>query len=346
MLVVALLLGALAWWYLGRDDDDDDEKRPVLTMGVGPFVGATFVTVDWQFDANNATFQSYQLQFHRKDSPAVISTVDGTFDDVGKTRHTFQGLDAGTAYVFRVTARTDLADATGTVAATTRSPPVLTMEANTNVDTDAVTVNWTFDLKDDTFSGYEFEYLHNGRTTADGVGTDVTQSSYTFDELESNTPYRFTVRANTMTEGAIVGTVQSQTLPSPNPVFHVCSRTQMTVADVAVCLDGLVEPDTPTITLTGATDDSLTFDVWLGLYGDAEPAFDAYIAYADSGGGFTRWSTISNTNTTTTVTIEGLTAGTPYAVLVRKGYYLGGVSMDGWLLKDVQLDDNFTLNAL
>jgi hypothetical protein len=215
MLVVALLVGALAWWYLGRDDDD--EKRPVLTMGVGPFVDATFVRVAWQFDANDATFQSYQLQFHRKDSPAVISTVDGTFDDVGKTNHTFGGLEAGTAYVFRVTARTDLADATGTVAATTRL-------------------------------------------------------------------------------NQITGSVQTP-----------------------------AEPETPKVTLTGATGGSLTFDVSLGSYGDAEPVGEAEIAYrawlTNRNGEFTLWSTIVETST---AVITGLMQSTgSYDVRIKKWYSLG-----------------------
>jgi hypothetical protein len=204
IVVVAVLLGALAWWYVRRDDD---ETPPVLTMGAVSDVGTNQVKVSWLFVANDATFQSYQLQFHPADMPNQISTVGGTFDDVSKTNHTFQGLASGRAYVFRVTARSDMDDVTDTVAQTTLSD--LTGGEVLGVDTDTVTVQWVtpFTTTDTTVDlvwtstedndvptvKYRIEQSADQTTWTEVVTVDTNTTEHQVTGLDSNTLYYFRV---------------------------------------------------------------------------------------------------------------------------------------------------------
>lgn len=257
LVVVAALLGALAWWYLRRDDAGT--KNPTLTMTRG-VVTHSAVTVHWTLETDGAQFQSYEMAY--KTATATSWTTSTRTASEPQT-HTFGSLNADMRYLFRVTARFEADDAVDHQLTITTAPdtnvaqplaggtaapgtdvgqPLVgadetaatpTLDALTLVATDPVTLQWTLHDVDDTVAGY-WVGVRDEERLLDGSGS-VMQQSYVFSELslEPNTAYTFTVTALS-TADASLGSAELGIRTAQNPSITIANDNLVGDTDVTV----------------------------------------------------------------------------------------------------------------
>lgn len=232
LVVVAVLLGALAWWYLGRDDAGS--KDPTLTLTVGGVTAST-VTVSWTLDMDGAQFQSYELAYKTTTDTQWTTSTRTTSDP---QTHTFRNLVAGTTYLFRVTARFEADDAVDDqLTAYTLGDDTAVGGSNDTVDdqittgSDVITltltagpvtdstakVSWTTPQSGTPVDSYLMEYkkdtdmawMHSSSTV------DASGQEYTFQNLQHDTTYEFRVTAQNADSDAVAIGETGATTASP-----------------------------------------------------------------------------------------------------------------------------------
>ena len=169
-------------------------------------------------------------------------------------------------------------------------------------------------------------------SNASSYDIDTNPIVYLVDDTVRNTPNTF----NLLVEGFASWTEES------SPVWqHIHIRLQFgpnryLVLPMFVTQTRVTTlPAIPTIHLVSSTHNSLTFAVELGDYNDVEPS-DAIFAYRVSSESFVDLQVIDET--TTQITISGLTHSTSYDVRINKYYSIDGVVTPLF----VNLDANLT----
>ena len=265
---------------------------PAAPTGVAGTAGDGQVVLSWTAPANGGSaITDYVVQYSSNSGSSWVTFAD---DVSAATSATVTGLTNGTAYVFRVFAKTDV----GEGAPSTPSAPVVPqVPAPTSVvgvpGNGQVVVSWVAPVVagSTVINDYVIDYSSDGGTSwnrfVDGTST---ATSATVTGLTNGTAYVFRVAAES---ASVTGAFGQSAAVTPRTTAGVPTSVQGTSGNGQVSL------------------------VWTAPVSNGGAAITDYrVQYSSNGG--TSWTRFSDgTSTATSATVTGLTNGTAYVFQVR-----------------------------
>jgi hypothetical protein len=265
---------------------------PSPPASVSGTAGDGEVVVSWVAGSTGGTpVLDYLLQYSTDQSS--WTPIDDGQNTSGS--YTVTGLTNGTAYYFRVSARTAVGDSTPTQssAVTPRGVPSSPGTPSGTATSGQVALAWTASSANGSaITGYTVEYTASGGSPQT-VETGSVNSSYTVTGLTNEVSYTFRVRATNA-----VGVGQWSDASSP------------------VLVQGL--PGVPT-NLSGTSDDGSVYLSWVAPADDGGPDITSYtVEYTPAGG-----SAQTVAASSSPYTLSGLTNGTSYSIRVAANNPVG-----------------------
>jgi hypothetical protein len=265
---------------------------PSPPASVSGTAGDGEVVVSWVAGSTGGTpVLDYLLQYSTDQSS--WTPIDDGQNTSGS--YTVTGLTNGTAYYFRVSARTAVGDSTPTQssAVTPRGVPSSPGAPSGTATSGQVALTWTASSANGSaITGYTVEYTASGGSPQTAE-TGSANSSYTVTGLTNEVSYTFRVRATNA-----VGVGQWSDASSP------------------VLVQGL--PGVPT-NFSGTSDDGGVYLSWSAPADDGGPEITSYtVEYTPAGG-----SAQTVTASSSPYTLTGLTNGTSYSIRVAANNPVG-----------------------
>jgi hypothetical protein len=302
MLVLALVFGMMVFGC-GEDPVEEDDNPPAVPTGLtGEAKSSSSVELRWNVVSNA---ENYRVQ-HKNGS----NTNWQTSDDLRITPYTVTGLDASTAYDFRVMARNSngFSDYSSSISVTTSGvsdPPAPTGVTATAVNgsSSSVKITWTAVTVTESYTPNYRVYYKKGTLAA--TPTDLAEATssypvsgteYTVTGLDALTDYAFFIKAT------------SSSIINPNGIdsgFGLAATAKTNVAKPANVRNIVVNNTTIKVTWDSVPS-ATSYKVYYKKLDDAFAIDATSITNA----------TLFQTVTATTVDVTGLTYGNMYYFFV------------------------------